>query len=915
MKRQINILVTIILLLWPIVNFGQVPDLGSAANFVLFSTNGPISATSINYLTGNIGTNNGGSSGFTNVNGTLHDMDAASAQCAIDLLSAYNQLDTITATAILTPILGNGDTLIAGVFKILSAASLNLNLTLNAQGNTNAVFIFQIQGAFSTNALSKVKLINGAKTCNVFWKVEGLVSMGVGTTMRGTIIANNAAINIYAGDTLEGRALSTTGAVGIDNITAFTPIGCGNALPSGPIAPILGAIACFGLFSSIGTVTNNGTSNFSGDVGTNSGIPSGFNGSIVSGVVHNIPDSTTAAAATAVASVYAYLNSLSYDIDLMSPTLLGHNLVLTPHTYRLNAATILTDTLYLDAESDANAVFVIQVNGAFSTSINSQVILINGAQSKNVYWKIEGPLTMDNNSKFNGTIVCNNGAIILNIGVIINGRVLTTKGTITTTSVSITANRLPDAGIITGVSSLFVGTYITLSDAHSGGIWSCSNAKAVVSGSTVTGVSSGLDTIRYIVTNLCGTDTASKIITIEVAPTVCVGATLTLNDAVSNGIWSSSNSSASISEGVITGLIAGIDTIMYSVFTICGTDIARLTITVNTLPYAGNITGTTSLCKGSFTILTDQASGGTWSSTITTDIISGGVVFAKTCGIDTIRYIVSNICGMDTAMITLNINPVPPVPLITTLATLPICTGTLYQNFSTALPPPTNVVYIWSAINATVWATSNNKQNIIVSFPNSGNTTIILSAILSNSLCESADTFIVDVESSETEICKIFYFEKHFVCLPSNLESYQWGYDDVTTLAPTILKGEINQDYFNAFPDYENKYYWVNTAYRGCNQKTYYNAPVAIQNANFNDKIVIDIYPNPATELLNVSIKNVIYNTLQLDIVNIAGQKFSTIHTSNNQFSLDISKLNAGFYMVNCYTEGKKIGFAKFIKE
>src|SRR4029077_20198097 len=101
----------------------------------------------------------------------------------------------------------------------------NLNLTLDGQGDPDAVFIFQINGAFSTNTLSKVMLINGASPCNVFWKIEGALSMAAASTMRGTVIVNNAAISMASGDTLEGRALSTTGAVAVDGVLAN--VGCG----------------------------------------------------------------------------------------------------------------------------------------------------------------------------------------------------------------------------------------------------------------------------------------------------------------------------------------------------------------------------------------------------------------------------------------------------------------------------------------------------------------------------------------------------------------------------------------------------------------------------------------------------------------------------------------------------------------
>jgi len=60
----------------------------------------------------------------------------------------------------------------------------------------------------------------------------------------------------------------------------------------------------------------------------------------------------------------------------------------------MKAAVTFTDTLYLNAEGDANAVFVIQVKGAFSTSVNSKVNLINGALAQNVFWMVDGAVSI-----------------------------------------------------------------------------------------------------------------------------------------------------------------------------------------------------------------------------------------------------------------------------------------------------------------------------------------------------------------------------------------------------------------------------------------------------------------------------------------------------------------------------------------
>lgn len=441
------------------VTFGQAPNLGTAANFVLFSSDGAVTnnTSSFSHLTGDVGTGNPAttSTGFGNVNGTHHDGDAVGVKCAADLLVAYNQLKSTTPTIFpSSSVLGNGATLIKGVYSINSAATLVLDLFLDAKGDSNAVFIFQIEGPFSTSASSKIKLINGAKACNVFWKIEGLVDMATGTTMRGTIVANNAAIIMSTGDTLEGRALTTTGAITINGVFAYTPIGCGSPILTGPTAPTLGAAACFALFSSTGAVSNSGITKVTGDVGSNSMSPTGFVATDVIGKIHANPDAATLQCKNDLALAYTYLNTLAVDITLRFPAQFGNNLVLTPHTYLLDAATVLTDTVSLNAQGNPNAVFVIKINGALSTTVYSKVKLINGAQAKNVYWKIEGAVDLNNYTVFNGTIVVNNGALgALNTGVKLDGRGLTTNGALTTTAIKVIAPVLTSNCLTVGVQS------------------------------------------------------------------------------------------------------------------------------------------------------------------------------------------------------------------------------------------------------------------------------------------------------------------------------------------------------------------------------------------------------------------------------------------------------------------------------
>ncbi len=710
MKKILHALASVLLFLVPNINYGQTPSLGSASNFVLFSSVGAVTNTGISQITGNVGTNVGSSTGFGNVNGVMDDQNGASLLCTADLLIAYNELDTATPNFFISTTMGNNDTLIAGVYRVPAAASLGSNLILNAQGNAGAVFIFQVQGALSVAALSKIVLINGAQACNVFWKIEGLVDVATGTTMRGTIIAHNAAINMNALDTLEGRALSITGAVTVNGLMAYTPLGCGTPILQGPAAPDLLSTKYYGLFSSDGPVSNTGITHVIGDVGTNVGLTTGFDPLLVTGMIHLIPDPSTAQCASDLTLVYNYLEGLTYDIQLLYPAQFGHNLVLTPHTYLLNAATALTDSLYLNAEGNSNAVFVIQINGALSASSFSRVILINGARSKNVYWKVDGAVTIADSSLFSGTLIVNNAAILFNLGTMLNGRALTTTGAVTINGSTINGFTAPDSGSITGSSTVCVGSSVTLSDntSSSPGVWSITNSNATItSAGVVTGVTTGPDTVKYTVTDPFGTTVATWVITINPLPnagtilgnnTVCLGSTLILTDATTGGAWSSTNNRATIISGTVTPVSSGLDTIQYIVSNTCGNDTARKTIAITVLPNAGTIIGANAACIGTNLILSDLTSGGIWGSSNATATVNTGTVTPVSPGIDTIRYMVTNTCGTDTAIKIVTITPLPNAGTI--LGSNTACLGT-----NLVLTDATSGGN-WSTSNATATVTS-----------------------------------------------------------------------------------------------------------------------------------------------------------------------------------------------------------------
>ena len=226
-KFQLIIIVAI-LLFFPKINYSQAPNLGTAASFAVFTTVGALGNTGTSNITGDIGTNNGAITGFgapTIINGNIDSENSVTAQCALDVQAAYNEIFGYAPTVVgHAPAFGSGETLPAGVYAIGAAGSVAGNLTLDAAGDTNAIFIFQFGGAFTTGASTTINLINGALACNVFWIAEGEMAMAAITDMKGTLISNNGAVSMGAGGTLEGRMLSTAGAAAAYEVLITLPI-------------------------------------------------------------------------------------------------------------------------------------------------------------------------------------------------------------------------------------------------------------------------------------------------------------------------------------------------------------------------------------------------------------------------------------------------------------------------------------------------------------------------------------------------------------------------------------------------------------------------------------------------------------------------------------------------------------------
>src|SRR2546423_87798 len=204
--------------------FAQIP-LGTAQNFAILggSTETNTGPTNIN---GNLGVSPGSSvTGFPPgivTGGAIHAADAVAAQAQSDLTTAYNAAAGTPCGVDLTgQNLGSVGTLTPGVYCFTSSAALTGTLTLNFQGNPNALFLFKIGSTLTTASGSSVVLTNtGGTTCptNLFWQVGSSATLGTGSTFAGNILALTS-ITMTTGAGLTGRALARNGAVTLDTNT------------------------------------------------------------------------------------------------------------------------------------------------------------------------------------------------------------------------------------------------------------------------------------------------------------------------------------------------------------------------------------------------------------------------------------------------------------------------------------------------------------------------------------------------------------------------------------------------------------------------------------------------------------------------------------------------------------------------
>ncbi|MDJ0349786.1 ice-binding family protein [Cryobacterium sp. PH29-G1] len=397
-------------------------------------------------LSGSLGVSPGTSAtGFPPglVTGSTQIGTAASAQAQLDLQTAINDAAARTPTATLSGNLA-GQTYNAGVYAAPGPLSLSSSVTLDGQGNPNAVFIFQIDGGLTTSVGSAVRLINGAQASRVFWQIDGVVQLGASSSFSG-IVLGQVAITMGTNSSFLGRALTRSGTITLSSTTFTTE------------PPVdLGSASTYAILATT-SVANTSNSSFDGNIGVSPGTAvTGFPAGTLTGTIHA---GDAAAAAAQVDLTAAYKDAAARPATAaIAGDLAGRTL--TSGVYKSAAALAISTTLTLDGQGNPNAIFIIQVDAAFNTAAGSSVVLANGAQASRVFWQVAGAVSLGASSAFTGTII---GMAAISIGQKASyvGRALTANGAVSMSKVTSTSPS-PVTGDLSAITSGALLPMVTL---------------------------------------------------------------------------------------------------------------------------------------------------------------------------------------------------------------------------------------------------------------------------------------------------------------------------------------------------------------------------------------------------------------------------------------------------------------------
>ena len=483
-------------------------------------------------------------------------------------------------------------------------------------------------------------------------------------------------------------------------------------------------------------------------------------------------------------------------------------------------------------------------------------------------------------------------------------RLVATNVTGATTSAPalLTVNPAPNAGSITGSSSICIGGTTSLADATTGGTWSSTtpSVATVSTSGVVSSVAVGTTVISYTVSNSCGTAAATMTVnvtstasagTITGTSTDCIGSTITLADATTGGTWTSGTTSVATidASGVVTGVAIGSTIVTYTVTSSCGTASTTFNVSVTATADAGTITGSATSCVGSTATLTDAVTGGTWSSGTTTvaTVDASGVVTGVATGSTIITYTVTSSCGTASTTFSMTVGSAGSISAITGADS--VCDSAR--------------IILADATSGGTWSVSNANAVML------GDTVLGVSAgldtvayTITGGVCGTlATTFVVVVKQAPHPVVTMI---GHVLTVPAVYSSYQWKNSTGN------IAGATNRTYTFT----TNGNYQVTVDSNGC----YATSPAHTFNLSVNsignEGNIFSVYQNGNSAVILAA--ELLTETLDVKLYDATGRLVTSTKMENgtNTKQLDATWLANGMYIIRLSNESSSI-VLKWVKQ
>ena len=449
---------------------------------------------------------------------------------------------------------------------------------------------------------------------------------------------------------------------------------------------------------------------------------------------------------------------------------------------------------------------------------------------------------------------------------------------------------------LTAGSAICVGSLMRIITIRPGGTWSSSNGSvSVASTGWVTGIRHGIDTVTYIYTNGCGTDTSMHYINVDtsiIAGTVsgpnnvCYGSSVMFTSSLSGGTWLSSNTTiANVdASGTVTGRAMGMAIITYFFSNSCGLSVAMDTIHVDN-PVAA-ITGRDSVGIGNTIMLSNTTIGGAWSTSDTSVTVSftTGLVTGVFAGMATITYTATNACGTTSVTKMITVGAATTLPAIT--GNDSVCQGrnTAFANTETG--------GTWSVTNGAAAVTSTGSVTGIIG----GRVDTIVYTLTNGFGMSSISKAIKVVESPP--VVSVSGPAAFLLAVPYTLVATPAGGTWVS-LFPDRVAFTTSTNFVVLKKGITPLVYTFTNACGTTRDTFVVNMPddnsVAIYD---NGEGNLNIYPNPTTGNVMISVNSLLNEEVTVTISNVTGQVIHELKTTTNKLNSVSLTQPAGLYII-----------------